>query len=154
MDFKKMKFEEIEALPYTDIAYYLIKNSKKTLSTNELFKDVANILKMSDEERTELVGDFFTSLTIDRRFILLNDKKWDLKENHNVIVTLDDDDEELEDDIHLSADDEVIKKEEEYDLDEDGIEDISEDLDEEEELEGFQDIESLELIEEETDIEE
>jgi len=154
MDFKKMKFEELETLSYTDIAYYLIKNNKKTRTTGELFKEVASLLKMDDEERLELVGDFFTSLTIDRRFILLSDKKWDLKENHNIVVNLDDEEDDMDEDLHLTIDDENIKTEEEYDLDEDGVEDISEDADEEEELDGFQDIENLEIIEEEKDLEE
>lgn len=154
MDFKKMKFEELETLSYTDIAYYLIKNNKKTRTTGELFKEVASLLKMDDEERLELIGDFFTSLTIDRRFILLSDKKWDLKENHNIVVNLDDEEDDMDEDLHLTIDDENIKTEEEYDLDEDGVEDISEDADEEEELDGFQDIENLEIIEEEKDLEE
>ena len=154
MDFKKMKFEELETLSYTDIAYYLIKNNKKTRTTGELFKEVASLLKMDDEERLELIGDFFTSLTIDRRFILLSDKKWDLKENHNIVVNLDDEEDDMDEDVHLTIDDENIKTEEEYDLDEDGVEDISEDADEEEELDGFQDIENLEIIEEEKDLEE
>ncbi|MFA6327539.1 MAG: DNA-directed RNA polymerase subunit delta [Bacilli bacterium] len=154
MDFKKMKFEELETLSYTDIAYYLIKNNKKTRTTGELFKEVASLLKMDDEERLELVGDFFTSLTIDRRFILLSDKKWDLKENHNIVVNLDDEEDDMDEDLHLTIDDENIKTEEEYDLDEDGVEDISEDAEEEEELDGFQDIENLEIIEEEKDLEE
>ncbi|MFA5696030.1 MAG: DNA-directed RNA polymerase subunit delta [Bacilli bacterium] len=154
MDFKKMKFEELETLSYTDIAYYLIKNNKKTRTTGELFKEVASLLKMDDEERLELIGDFFTSLTIDRRFILLSDKKWDLKENHNIVVNLDDEEDDMDEDLHLTIDDENIKTEEEYDLDEDGVEDISEDAEEEEELDGFQDIENLEIIEEEKDLEE
>lgn len=153
MDFKKMKFEELETLSYTDIAYYLIKNNKKTKTTGELFKEVASLLKMDDEERLELIGDFFTSLTIDRRFILLSDKKWDLKENHNIVVNLDDEEDDMDEDLHLTIDDKNTKTEEEYDLDEDGVEDISEDA-EEEELDGFQDIENLEIIEEEKDLEE
>lgn len=153
MDFKKMKFEELETLSYTDIAYYLIKNNKKTKTTGELFKEVASLLKMDDEERLELIGDFFTSLTIDRRFILLSDKKWDLKENHNIVVNLDDEEDDMDEDLHLTIDYQNIKKEEEYDLDEDGVEDISEDA-EEEELDGFQDIENLEIIEEKKDLEE
>ena len=152
MDFKKMKFEELETLSYTDIAYYLIKNNKKTKTTGELFKEVASLLKMADEERLELIGDFFTSLTIDRRFILLSDKKWDLKENHNIVVNLDDEEDDMDEDLHLTIDDKNIKTEEEYDLDEDGVEDISEDA--EEELDGFQDIENLEIIEEKKDLEE
>lgn len=152
MDFKKMKFEELETLSYTDIAYYLIKNNKKTKTTGELFKEVASLLKMDDEERLELIGDFFTSLTIDRRFILLSDKKWDLKENHNIVVNLDDEEDDMDEDLHLTIDDKNIKTEEEYDLDEDGVEDISEDA--EEELDGFQDIENLEIIEEKKDLEE
>lgn len=154
MDFKKMKFEELETLSYTDIAYFLIKNNKKTRTTGELFKEVASLLKMDDEERLELIGDFFTSLTIDRRFILLSDKKWDLKENHNIVVNLDDEEDDMDEDLHLTIDDENIKTEEEYDLDEDGVEDISEDADEEDELDGFQDIENLEIIDEEKDLEE
>ena len=42
----------------------------------------------------EKIGDFFTALTTDGRFILINSTNWDLKENHKVKVVVDDGDEE------------------------------------------------------------
>ena len=46
------------------------------------------------EEYSEKIGDFYTSLTTDKRFILLDTAEWDLKDKHKVEIILDEDDEE------------------------------------------------------------
>ena len=95
MSIRKKNIEELELMSYTDIAYEIIKeDKKKKYNTPNLFKEVCKLLKLSDEEFAEKIADFFTALTTDGRFILIDSTIWDLKENHSVKVVVDDGDEE------------------------------------------------------------
>lgn len=154
MDIRKMSKEELELLSFSDIAYNIIKLDKKPKTTVEMFKEICHLLNMRDKEYEALIGDFFTSLTTDKRFILLNSVDWDLKENHVVNIVVDESEEEYEEVYEdFDASEENIEKEDEFDLDNDGIDDLgSEDsIDEDEELE---DIDNLEIIDEESELEE
>ena len=89
----------------------------------KLFKEVCKLLKLDESEYEAKIGDFFTALSTDQRFILLDSSKWDLKENHVVDVVVDDgeDDEEV---AESETDEEDEEIETEDDMDED---DYSED---------------------------
>ena len=89
MSLSKMNKEEIELLSYTDIAKLYLEENKKTLNTASLFKEVCNLLSLSESEYSEKITDFFQSLTTSKDFILLNDGKWDLKCKHSVKVSMD-----------------------------------------------------------------
>ena len=98
MNIKKMTTEELELMSHTDIAYNILKHEKKTLTTIELLKEICSLLNYGDTEYENLIGDFYTSLNVDKRFILI-DGKWDLAENHAVKIIIDDegdDDEDME----------------------------------------------------------
>ena len=89
MSLSKMTKEEIELLSYTDIAKLFLEENKTTLNTADLFKEVCNLLSLSESEYSEKITDFFQSLTTSKDFILLNDGKWDLKSKHSVKVSMD-----------------------------------------------------------------
>ena len=116
MSLSKMTKEEIELLSYTDIAKLYLEENKTTLNTAELFKQVCNLLSLSEDEYQEKITDFFQTLTTSKDFILLPDGKWDLKAKHSVKVVIEDlyeeqsEDEDYEDEI----DDEEITEEDEY----------------------------------------
>ena len=106
MKLNEMKKEELEVLSYTDLTEMILRENKKALNTPTIFKKICELLELSDEEYQSKIGDFYTSLTTDKRFILLDNACWDLKEKHKVEIVLDDED---EDDIDLEdydADDE------------------------------------------------
>ena len=94
MSIRKKKLEELELMSYTDIAYEIIKEDKKKYDTKKLFKEVCKLLELDENTFVEQIGDFFTALTTDGRFIFIDSKSWDLKENHKVKVVVDDGDEE------------------------------------------------------------
>lgn len=112
MNLKDMTKEEIEALSYTDLTCILLTENKKPMSTAEIFKKICEILGYSDAEYSEKIGDYYTSLTIDKRFILLDDAKWDLRKNHAVELKVEDDEEE-------ETEEEEENNEEEEETDED-----------------------------------
>lgn len=100
----KMSKDELELLSYTKIAELYLKENKKTMNTAELFKEICNLLQLSEVEYQEKIADFFQSLTTSKEFILLNDGKWDLKSNHSVKVDIND--------IYEEADDETEEESE------------------------------------------
>ena len=65
-----------------DEAYEVIRSSGKVYPFNELYQQVTQNLGMSEEEKMAHIGQFYTELTIDGRFLNLGDNNWDLRENH------------------------------------------------------------------------
>ena len=99
---------DLELMSYTDIAYEIIKEDKKQYNTPNLFREVCNLLELSEAEFEAKIGDFFTALTTDKRFILIDSVNWDLKENHVVKVVVDDGEDDAVDDEEESEDEEEI----------------------------------------------
>ena len=95
MELKKMSKEEIELMSYTDLTYLLLKENKKAMNTADLFKKICGLLELGDDDFSSKIGDYYTSLTIDKRFYMLEGGLWDLTEKHKVELQLDDDEEEL-----------------------------------------------------------
>ena len=142
MSIRKKDKLDLELMSYTDIAYEIIREDKKQYNTPNLFKEVCNLLEMSESEFEAKIGDFFTALSTDKRFILIDSVNWDLKENHVVKVVVDegeddvideseDSDEEDDEDEEPSMEDELEDLEDDYsdddidDLPEDEFEDLS-----------------------------
>lgn len=109
MDIRKMSLEELELLSYIDIAYEVLKADKKAKTTPELFGEVCRLLEITEDQMFEMIGDFYTSLTTDKRFLLLENAEWDLKEFHAVkpvVEDLDEEDEDLDTDSDETTDSE------------------------------------------------
>lgn len=141
MKLNDMPKEELEILSYTDLTYMLITEKQTSMSTADIFREICELLGYSDEEYAAKIGDYYTSLTIDKRFVLLENHEWDIRDRHSVELVIDDEDEEEEVEEVEDEEEEVLEEEEE-DIDEvidDDIEDDLEDLsivsDEEEEEE-------------------
>lgn len=130
MDMRKLSIEELEKMSHIDIAYNIIKSEKKVLNTLDLLKEVCNLLNYDNNILENLIGDFYTTLNVDKRFILI-DGKWDISENHQVKIIVDDEsDDELEEYEDIDADEEIVETEDEAVLeDAEVLEDIEDDLD-------------------------
>lgn len=96
MKLKDMPKEELELLSYTDLTYKLLGESKKSMNTPTIFRKISDLLGYSDDEYTSKIGDFYTSLTIDKRFVLLSNNEWDIRDRHSVELIVDDDEENVE----------------------------------------------------------
>ena len=90
MKLNKIPKNELELLSYTEIAKMYLEENKKTMNTAKLFKEVCSLLDLSESEYTDKIADFFQSLTTSKEFILLEDGKWDLKNNHSVKIDIED----------------------------------------------------------------
>lgn len=126
MNIRQMPLEELELLSYTDIAYELLKLDKKPKTTRDLFKEVCDLLQISEDNMFEMIGDFYTTLTTDKRFILLDSAEWDLKEAHSVKTIIDDEDYEEgeEEETEEEEDEAVSNDEEDFDDIDDEIDDL------------------------------
>ena len=60
----------------TDIAYEVMLGKKRAVQFLKLWEDVSKISKASDD----MIGQFYSDLTLDTRFAALADNKWDLAE--------------------------------------------------------------------------
>ena len=124
MKLNKISKEELELMPYTTIAELYLKENKKTMNTADLFKEICNLLELSESDYVDKVADFFGSLTTSKSFILLDDGTWDLKSNHKSNINIED------------------VYEEKDELDEEDIEDIPEDETEPDDLDSLEDDEN------------
>lgn len=152
MKIRKLEKSALELLSLEDIAYALIKEDKKPKTTPELFKEICSMLELGEDIYKSQVADFFTSLTIDKRFILLNSKDWDLRENHavKIVVAEDDDTDEIEEE------EEVEKYNEEDEFDQEPhmeLEEVEMELDVDVE-EEFDDLDDMNIVDEDAALEE
>ena len=133
MSLSKMNKEELELLSYTDIAKLYLEENKKTLNTASLFKEVCNLISLSESEYSEKITDFFQSLTTSKDFILLPSGEWDLKSKHSVKVAMDElyeenSDEEEEYDVEpedMTEEDEFNSIDDEEDYADDDLSDLT-----------------------------
>ena len=129
MSLKTMKKEELELLSNKDIAMMILEESNKKMNTADLFKKIIKVLDLPESTFENKIADFYTALSTDKRFILLDNGKWDLRSNHTsdkVIKITDDEDEEEDEEEAEDAD-----KPEDDELDEDNYDDTEdEDYDE------------------------
>ncbi len=125
---KKLSKEELELLSNKDITNLLLEEKGKQ-KTADLFKKIIKLLDLPESTFDQKIGDYYTSLTTDKRFILLEDGKWDLRSRHTsdkLIKVEDEEDEEEEEEIDLEE-----EQEEDYDTvenDEDELDDEDDDL--------------------------
>lgn len=142
MKLKNMPKEELELMSYTDLTEMLLKENKKPMNTPTVFHKICDLLGFSEDEYASKIGDYYTSLTIDKRFVLLDNNEWDLRDHHSIDLSLEDDEEE-EDEM---MEEEVVEEPEE---EEENIDEVN--TDEELEVDDDDDIDELNIISDEED---
>ena len=131
MDVRKMKKDDLELMSNKDITFNLLENSKKTINTADLFNEILKLLELPSSEFDKKIGDYYTALATDKRFILLDDGTWDLRSRHtsDKVKTISEEDEEDEDEEEITKDDQQEEIEEDnYDDTDDDYDDTEEDL--------------------------
>ena len=132
MKLKDLTKAELEAMSYDDIAELILKETNRQMKINELFKEVCNLLELSEAEFMDKLPAFFDVLSTDQRFLMLENGLWDLKVKHSVKVVVDneDEDEDVEEDLDLEDLDEEVEEEDIFtdDNDDDDLTDDDDDL--------------------------
>ena len=132
MSIKKMTKDELELLSNKDITNLILEESKKPINTADLFKKIIKLLELSESTFEAKIADYYTALSTDKRFILLEDGTWDLRSRHTsdkVVKITEDEEEETEenkDDIEES-----IEEDEEDSYDDKDDDDYNDDTNEE-----------------------
>jgi len=141
MKLKNLSLEDLEMMSLQDIAYAVLKENKKSANTAVLLKEICKLLDC-EESFEEKIGDFYTTLNNDKRFVLLDNNEWDIRDNHSVTIVMDDeeDEEEIEEE-----DEEEIEEEVEDELD-NIDDDLDDDLDDDDD-----DLSDLSIVEDEED---
>ena len=128
MKLNKMPKEELETLAYSDLTEMILKEKKKAINTPTLFKEICKLLELTDDDYANQIGDYYTSLTTDKRFILLDNGKWDLRKRHTSdkvikVSTDDEEEEEIENEESSSQMEEEIEEDNYDDTDESDYDD-------------------------------
>lgn len=108
MNLKSISKEELENMSYDDIAFAILTEKKKKMKIIDLFKEIGKLIHLPESVIEDKIGDFFEMLTLDKRFIMLDDGSWDLKTRHAGDVIIEDD----EEDISVDEIDEIDEEEE------------------------------------------
>ena len=66
-----------------EVAYELLSKKQGPQKFNKFWNEVADVLSMDEEERGQNISNFYTKLTLDERFVLLEDNMWDLRERQS-----------------------------------------------------------------------
>ena len=133
MSIEKMKKEELELLSYKDITSLLLEE-KGAMNTLKLFEKIVSLLGLPKTTVDNKISEYYTTLSTDKNFLLLEDGKWDLRKRHTSDKVLkaqeqDEDDEEEEQEEEEKI--EMSEDEEDYDSqisDEDDFDDGDDDL--------------------------
>jgi DNA-directed RNA polymerase delta subunit len=112
MKLKDLSIEDLEVMSHKDIAYYCIKESKKSIKINILFKNICDLLGNDEDFYKDKIADFYTSLTLDKRFVLLEDATWDLREHHSVAIEVENDENEECEEVEEEVEEEIEEAEE------------------------------------------
>ena len=131
MKLKDLTKAELEAMSYDDIAELILKETNRQMKINELFKEVCNLLELSEAEFMDKLPAFFDVLSTDQRFLMLENGLWDLKVKHSVKVVVDNEDEEedVEEDLDLEDLEEEQEEEEDIFTDDNDDDDLTDDDD-------------------------
>ena len=115
MSLKKMTKDELELLSNKDITNLILEESKKSINTADLFKKIIKLLELPESSFESKIGDYYTALSTDKRFILLEDGTWDLRSRYTsdkvVKITEEDEDEEVEEEKEEETEDEDANEE-------------------------------------------
>lgn len=113
MTIKKLKKDDLELMSYKDITNVILKDNKPA-TTLELFTKIVEVLELPSSTIDKQIGNYYTMLTTDKRFLLLEDNKWDLRSRHTsdkITKIIESDDEE--DELELEVVDEELDEEDE-----------------------------------------
>ena len=132
MSLNKMSKEQLELLSNKDITNMILEESKKPINTADLFKKIIKLLELPESYFETKTGDYYTSLSTDKRFVLLEDGKWDLRNRHTsdkvIKVTEEDEEEDEEENSKEEVEDQMENEDNYDDGDSDDYDDDDEDL--------------------------
>ena len=132
MSLKKMKKEELEQLTNKEITKLIIQDAKKPQTIADLFKKIISLLELPESTFENKIAEYYTQISTDKDFILLDNGKLDLRVNHKSSSNIEEDEEDeedLEEEDNVSQNDMEMSEEDNYDDTDDAYSDDSTDED-------------------------
>ncbi|MGL4624702.1 MAG: DNA-directed RNA polymerase subunit delta [Culicoidibacterales bacterium] len=105
----KFTQQQIMEMSFVQLAYEILTEMNAPLQFNELVVRVQSAQNIASAEEMNL-GQYYTDLTTDGRFLALSDGSWDLRTRHRF--------------EEINNDDFMLDEEEELDIDEDDAEEL------------------------------
>ena len=96
MKLKQIHKDELELMGYDDIALLILQESGKKMKLRDIFVKVCEVLELPSETVDNQLMDFFELMSINKKFIMLDNGYWDLQAKHKLDVVFEDDDELIE----------------------------------------------------------
>lgn len=137
MSVRELPQDQLQEMSFIEVATALLVESKQPMTFQEMVDEISSILSLSAEETQRRMIPFYTDLNVDGRFLAVAEGRWGLR----AWYPLDQVEEEQAPTIK------VRKKKAKAEDEEDGFDDIEEDLD----LDELDDFEDEDLAEEEED---
>lgn len=121
MSIKDLSRDELELYSHKDLTNMLLEE-RGAMNTAELFKEITTLLGLPNSVYENKIGDYYTTLTTDKRFIMLEDGKWDLRDNHTsdkvvILHETEEDEEEIEEDEEENKEESDVDDENNDDFD-------------------------------------
>ena len=121
-----------------EVGYELLLKKQSPQKFSKLWSETSEILGLDASEIENYISDFYTNLTLDERFVLLEDNTWDLRERqsfdkvhidmNDIYSEIDEEEKELKEDEEVEDEEynEYSEGEEEKELKEDDEEEEEE----------------------------
>lgn len=91
-----------------DVAYEQMSRKKKPVAFLKLWQEVSEIMGFTPAQEEENIAHFYSDLSLDDRFVNVEENKWDLRSRHtynesvkdisSILIDEDDEEEEFEED--------------------------------------------------------
>ena len=97
-----------------EVGYELLTKKQGAQKFNKLWQEVSEVLGLDEMEKDEYISNFYTNLTLDERFVLLEDNTWDLRERQSfdkVHIDMNDVYSEIEEEEKELKEDEEVEEE-------------------------------------------
>jgi len=125
MSIENLKKEDLELLSYKDMTNMLLEE-KGAMNTKDLFEKITSLLGLPKSVFEKQIGDYYTTLTTDKRFLLLEDGKWDLRKRHtsDKVITASEEQEDEDEEEEESDYDSTAKDDDDFDDGDDDLKDL------------------------------
>ncbi|MED2183436.1 DNA-directed RNA polymerase subunit delta [Bacillus wiedmannii] len=79
MNFKQYSPEELKECSMIEVVHSVLGDKRQATTFNELVREIAQVLGLSQEQVNAKLAQFYTDLNIDGRFINLGENRWGLR---------------------------------------------------------------------------
>ena len=96
MKLNKMSKEELEILGYDELAELILTEKGCQIKIVDIFKEISQLLEMSETEFENKIADFFQLISTDKRFIVLEKGFCDLRKKNTPTLIIEENKEDME----------------------------------------------------------